>query len=708
MKLLVEKLKNYRLLLTVIILSHIVQAFSLLMLPTYTSSMVDTGIQNYGFEYASPIRVPADSYGLIKLFMTDDQAGVFNEAYRLEDDKFILDEKILKDSDAMEALDQDLTLAMAGYGEYLQMDQAGQDQVLAKLESGQTLAEAMPVMDRYTPDLLAALAKQASIEEYAKAGGSVQDIQRSFLFSTGAKMVGIALLAFLAAATAHFTASQVGTMVGRNLREDLFEKIINFSNQEQAKFSTASLITRTTNDVQQASFTLIMFLRAALMTPITAVGGVVMLIRSQSQMAWIAGSGVLGLFILVGLLFKLVLPAMKRIPAELDQMNLVAREALTGVQVIRAFGRQDFEEERFDQANLKLTKTYLFLDRTMGLLSPAMVFVADIMGVLIVWFAADLMGSGQMMVGQMMSFTAYTMRIFFSFLLVSMMATMLPRSLVSLKRIEEVMETEPSIIDPENPVKIDQPRGLVEFENVSFKFHDADACMLENVNFVAEPGKTTAIIGSTGSGKSTVLNLILRFIDATSGRVLIDGVDVRDMAQKDLRGIIGYVPQKGMLFSGTVASNIGYGVDDLAYEDMEKAAEIAHAKDFVEERDKGYGARIAQEGSNVSGGQKQRLSIARAIAKKPKIFLFDDSFSALDYRTDKSLRAALKENIRDASIIIVAQRISTILDADNIIVLNEGRIDAMGRHEDLMKSSKIYQEIASSQLSKEELEGEVG
>lgn len=708
MKLLVEKLKNYRLLLTVIILSHIVQAFSLLMLPTYTSSMVDTGIQNYGFEYASPIRVPADSYGLIKLFMTDDQAGVFNEAYRLEDDKFILDEKILKDSDAMEALDQDLTLAMAGYGEYLQMDQAGQDQVLAKLESGQTLAEAMPVMDRYTPDLLAALAKQASIEEYAKAGGSVQDIQRSFLFSTGAKMVGIALLAFLAAATAHFTASQVGTMVGRNLREDLFEKIINFSNQEQAKFSTASLITRTTNDVQQASFTLIMFLRAALMTPITAVGGVVMLIRSQSQMAWIAGSGVLGLFILVGLLFKLVLPAMKRIPAELDQMNLVAREALTGVQVIRAFGRQDFEEERFDQANLKLTKTYLFLDRTMGLLSPAMVFVADIMGVLIVWFAADLMGSGQMMVGQMMSFTAYTMRIFFSFLLVSMMATMLPRSLVSLKRIEEVMETEPSIIDPENPVKIDQPRGLVEFENVSFKFHDADACMLENINFVAEPGKTTAIIGSTGSGKSTVLNLILRFIDATSGRVLIDGVDVRDMAQKDLRGIIGYVPQKGVLFSGTVASNIGYGVDDLAYEDMEKAAEIAHAKDFVEERDKGYGARIAQEGSNVSGGQKQRLSIARAIAKKPKIFLFDDSFSALDYRTDKSLRAALKENIRDASIIIVAQRISTILDADNIIVLNEGRIDAMGRHEDLMKSSKIYQEIASSQLSKEELEGEVG
>lgn len=707
MKLLADRLKKYWPYLLIIILAHIIQSAALLVLPGYTSRMVDTGIQNSGFEYVSPIEIREDSLDSLSHFMTKEEEDTFYKSYDLIGGNFILKDEFTSSKEKRSELDKELSLAMASYSEFSKLEKDKQDEVLSILNSNtdteKARLEAMPALKNYPEEFITTLGIQASIKEYEKAGNKPFEVQKSFLFTTGGKMIAISLLAFLGAAIAHFISAQVGTFFGRNLRDEVFEKIINFSNQEQSKFSTASLITRTTNDIQQVIFVLTIFLRVALLTPIISIGGVILIIKSQPQMAWITGAGVLSLFVLVALLFKIVLPAMKRVPKQLDDVNLIARENLTGVQVIRAFGRQSHEEARFDEANLVLTKNYIFQDRTMAILAPLMIFVADIIGCSIIWIAGKNMAIGEMQVGQMMSFTAYTMRIFFSFLNISMLATMLPRSLVSLKRVEEVINTDNSILDKENPIVLEDPHGLVEFDNVSFKFHDADEAMLKDISFKANPGETTAIIGSTGSGKSTVLNLILRFIDVSEGKVSIDGVDIRDLKQEDLRRMVGFVPQKGVLFSGTIRSNIAYGLDELSDEDMEEAAKIAHADDFINSKDNGYDAKISQEGSNVSGGQKQRLSIARALAKKPKILLFDDSFSALDYKTDKSLRKALKEKVKDTTVIIVAQRISTILDADKIIVLNEGEIESMGTHQELMKSSKIYQEIAKSQLSEEEL-----
>ena len=707
MKLLANKLKKYWPYLLIIIFAHVIQSAALLTLPSYTSRMVDTGIQNSGFEYVSPLEIREDRFELLSQFMTEAEKETFSESYNLIGGNFLLKDEFVESKEKRIELDEKLSLPMASYSEFSKLDKDKQDEVIKVLKSNPDIEnarlDAMPVLKNYPKEFIETLGIQASIKEFEEAGNETFDIQKSFLFTTGGKMILISLLAFIGAGIAHFTSAQLGTLLGRNLRDEVFEKVINFSNQEQSKFSTASLITRTTNDIQQITFVLTIFLRVALLTPIISIGGVVLILKSQPKMAWITGLGVLSLFILVGVLFMIVLPAMKRVPKQLDDVNLIARENLTGVQVIRAFGRQPHEESRFDKANMTLTKNYIFQDRTMAILAPLMIFVADIIGCSIIWIAGHNMAAGEMQVGQMMSFTAYTMRIFFSFLNISMLATMLPRSLVSLKRVEEVINTQNSISDKKDPVVLENPKGIVEFDDVSFKFYDADEAMLKDINFVAKPGETTAIIGSTGSGKSTVLNLILRFIDVSQGKITIDGVDIRDLRQEDLRRMIGYVPQKGILFSGTIESNIAYGLDSISEEDMKKAAEIAHADEFIASKDNGYDSKIAQEGSNVSDGQKQRLSIARALAKKPKILLFDDSFSALDYKTDKSLRNALKEKITDTTVIIVAQRISTIIDADNIIVLDEGEIEAMGTHKELMKYSKIYQEIARSQLSEKEL-----
>lgn len=709
MNILKDKLKPYWKELLFIIILHIITAVGSIMLPSFTSKMVDTGIQNQGFEYGIPIKISTEDMVRLEGLMNPEDRPILEEAYDSFGDTLIVKNEVLRDKKETKVLEDKTIFAMAAYKDLERLDPESQEEVLTRVEASERPTEEilklMPELKDYPKEFLINLAISTSITAYENTGSEPYEIQRAFLLKNGGAMLLVAIIAFLSAAAAHFVSAHLGTGMGRDLRRDIFKKVLNFSNNELSQFSTASLITRTTNDVQQITLVFTMFLRAALVTPILAVVGIVMIMRIRPDMAWVMWVGIGGLFLTIVLLFVIVVPAMKKIPENLDNLNLVTRENLTGVQVIRAFGRQFYEERRFDKANAKTRDNYLFIDRWMSLITPVMLFIADIMGALIIWISAKKIAGGTMQVGQMISFTAYSMRMFFSFLNVAMMSTMLPRSLVCLKRIKEVLETENSIKDPEKPKVLEDPKGLVEFKDVSFYFQDADEPVLEDLNFTARPGETTAIIGATGSGKSSILNLIMRFVDANEGSVTIDGVDIRDMRQKDLRKIIGYVPQKGVLFSGNIRSNIGYGVQDLDDETMVQSAQIAHAEDFINEKKNGYRARIAQGGSNVSGGQKQRLSIARAIAKKPKIYLFDDSFSALDYKTDRSLRHALKENVKDATVIIVAQRVSTILDANTIIVLDEGRIEAMGTHQELLEKSEIYREIASSQLSEKELKG---
>ena len=709
MKILKDKLKPYWKELIFIIILHIITAVGSIMLPSFTSKMVDTGIQNQGFEYGLPIKIKTEGLEKLESLMNPEDRKDLIDSYEAYGDILIIKDEVLRDKKEAKDLEEKTIYAMAAYKDLERLDPKVQDEIMTKVRASnrptEEILNLMPELKDYPKEFLRNLAVASSINAYENTGSEPYEIQKAFLLKNGVAMLLIAVIAFISAATAHYVSAHVGTAMGRDLRRDVFNKVINFSNNELSQFSTASLITRTTNDVQQITLVFTMFLRAALITPIVAIVGLVMILRIRPDMAWVMGVGIGGLFLAIALLFVIVVPAMKKIPENLDNLNLVTRENLTGVQVIRAFGRQFYEERRFDKANARTRDNYLFIDRWMNLITPVMIFIADIMGALIIWIGAKKIAGGTMQVGQMISFTAYSMRIFFSFLNVAMMSTMLPRSLVCLKRIKEVLETENSIKDAKNPRVLEEPKGLVEFNDVSFYFQDADEPVLEDLNFTARPGETTAIIGATGSGKSSILNLIMRFVDANEGSVTIDGVDIKDLRQKDLREMIGYVPQKGVLFSGNIRSNIGYGTKDLDEETMVKSAQTAHAEDFINEKKNKYRARIAQGGSNVSGGQKQRLSIARAIAKDPKIYLFDDSFSALDYKTDSSLRKALKENVKDATVIIVAQRVSTILDANTIIVLDEGRIESMGTHQELLEKSEIYREIASSQLSEEELKG---
>ena len=540
--------------------------------------------------------------------------------------------------------------------------------------------------------------------EYQAIGMDTDRMQTRYIFVEGAKMLLLALVSMAAAVAVGFIASRIAAGYGRDLRGGVVRKVLTFSNAEMDQFSTASLITRSTNDIQQIQLMLVMLIRIVFYAPIMGVGGVVKVVGTNSSMTWILALAVVVIMLVVAILFAFVMPKFRKLQDLIDRLNRVTREILTGLPVIRAFSTQKHEEKRFDGANRDLMKTQLFVNRVMSLMMPLMMLLMNGVTLLIVYNGAYGIDSGEMQVGDMMAFIQYAMQIIMSFLMICSLSVMLPRAVVSLKRINEVLGTQPEIRDPQTAEPFDErKRGYVEFKNVSFRYPEADEDVLTDISFVAEPGKTTAFIGSTGSGKSTLINLIPRFYDATEGAVLVDGQDVRNVSQHDLRARIGYVPQKGVLFSGTIESNIKYGRRDATDEQMKQAASIAQATEFIDAKPTGYATEIAEGGTNVSGGQKQRLSIARAIAVDPEIYIFDDSFSALDFKTDSVLRQALKEKTDGKTVLIVAQRISTILDADQIIVLDEGKVAGRGTHRELMENCEIYQQIALSQLSKEEL-----
>ena len=540
---------------------------------------------------------------------------------------------------------------------------------------------------------------------YTNAGVDLDDLQMSYIFTTGLKMLGLAAVSMASGITIMMLSSRVGAKMAKTLREKIFNKVLKFSTKELREFSTASLITRSTNDVQQIQQLLAMLFRTVVYAPIIGIGGIIkVMTESDSSMAWIIGLAVIVILTVVATLFAVAMPKFKKLQSLIDKLNGVAREILTGKSVIRAFNTEEREEKRFDKANVDLMKANIFVNRTMSIMMPALMLIMNGVSILIIWVGGHNVDQGVMQVGDMLAFIQYSMQIVMSFLMISIISIMLPRASVSANRIVEVIETEPSIKDKETTKKLNpEKRGLVEFKNVSFRYPDADSEILEDINFTCEPGKTTAIIGSTGSGKSTVVNLIPRFYDVTGGELLVDGVNVKDLSQKDLRDAIGFVPQKGVLFSGTIESNIKYSNENMSDEKMVEAAEIAQATEFIEGKPDKYKSEIAQGGSNVSGGQKQRLSIARAVAKDPEIFIFDDSFSALDFKTDAQLREALAKRTKNKTNIIVAQRISTILNADKIIVLEDGKIVGQGTHEELIKNNETYRQIALSQLSEEEL-----
>ncbi|GAA3640873.1 ABC transporter ATP-binding protein [Asaccharospora irregularis] len=543
--------------------------------------------------------------------------------------------------------------------------------------------------------------------EYENIGINTEKVQNNYILITGIKMIAITLLSVLAAIMVGFLASRVAASVGKNLRSGVFRKVMSFSNEELEKFSIASLITRSTNDIQQVQMLLVMLLRIVFYAPILGIGGVFKVLKTNTSMSWIIGVALVAILILISILFAVVMPRFKIVQKLVDKLNLVSREILTGIPVIRAFSTEKYEEQRFDKANKDLTKLNTFVNRVMACMMPSMMLVMNLIGVLIVWRGAYSIDAGNMQVGDMMAFIQYTMQIIMSFLMISMVSVMLPRASVSLGRIDEILSTDLSITDPIDEKNMDlDKKGLVEFKNVSFKYPNAEEEVLKNISFTAKPGETTAFIGSTGSGKSTLVNLIPRFFDVTEGEILVDGVDVREISQSDLRDKIGYVPQKGVLFSGTIESNLRYAKEDATDEELKKAISIAQATEFVESKPEGIETEISQGGTNVSGGQKQRLSIARAIVKNPEIYIFDDSFSALDFKTDAKLRKALKSETSGSTVLIVAQRISTILNAEQIIVLDEGEIVGVGSHENLLKNCEVYKQIALSQLSKEELADE--
>ena len=710
---LIRYLKQVKWPILAIMLLLVVQAWCDLSLPQYTSDIVDIGIQQGGIEHAAPDQIRDETMENLKLFMKEDEWNKVEAAYTLgEDGIWYLDsvnEKTLEELDGVFGMPMLMLSAMEAQG----MDAAT---LQAMLTSGQMTLEQLEAMadqamEKYGSQSDMIVEQKALLfvkEEYAAMGLDLDQIQMNYLLSTGGKMLGIALLMAVAAILVGLLASRTAAQLGMSLRGDVFKTVMSFSNTEIDKFSTASLITRTTNDIQQVQMVVVLMLRIVIYAPILGIGGIIKVATTHTGMEWIIAVAVGSALVLVALLMSLALPKFKRMQTLVDKMNLVSREILTGLPVIRAFSREKHEEKRFDLANLDLKKTQLFTNRVMTFMMPMMMLLMNGVSILIVWNGGHGIDAGTMQVGDMIAFITYTMQIVMSFLMIAMIAIFLPRASVAAGRIDEVLQTKPVIRD-KRKVKDntkEQWQGVVAFEDVSFRYPDAGADVLEHITFTAKPGQTTAIIGSTGSGKSTLLNLIPRFFDVSYGRITMDGVDIRDLSQHKLHELLGYVPQKGVLFSGDIESNLKFGGADITDQAMEEAAEIAQAKEFIDSKPDGYQTPIAQGGTNVSGGQKQRLSIARAIAKNPRVFLFDDSFSALDYKTDVILRRALNEKVKDATVIIVAQRISTILHADQIVVLDEGKIAGIGTHEELMKNCPTYQEIARSQLSAAELGGE--
>ena len=704
----------------------VVQAYCDLSLPDYTSKIVDTGIQQGGIESPVPDTVRDTTLQALELLMTEDDAALADAAYGDPDADGV---RMLNSDANTAALESafttpDIVLYMAAAQnaataagttdtvtptsydldavatQFAAMAQAPGAREMLQAQ----LADAAASLDDSVADSLSSQAMLLVALEY-DAQGIAHDVQMSYLLRTGGQMLALTLLMVAVAIAVGFIASRVSAAIGRDLRRDVFKTVVGYSNAEIEKFSTASLITRTTNDIQQVQFTCVILLRMVAYAPILGIGGILHVASGNTGLEWIIFVAVAALLVLITVLMNVAMPKFKQMQTLVDRLNLVSREILTGIMPIRAFSREKFEEERFDKANTDLMKTQLFTNRTMVAMMPFMTLIMNGTSLLIVWFGGKAMDLGNMQVGEMIAFITYTMQIVTSFLMLSMVAVMLPRAGVAADRIDEVIKTPAAIHDPAAPKALPEggTKGVVAFNDVSFRYPGSDEDALEHISFTAKPGQTTAIIGSTGCGKSTLLNLIPRFYDVSEGSVMIDGVDVRDMSQAQLHDQLGYVPQKGVLFSGTIDSNLKFGGDHITDADVRRAAEIAQATEFISAKPEGYNAPIAQGGSNVSGGQKQRLSIARAIAKHPQIYLFDDSFSALDYKTDVALRRALKAQTDNATVIIVAQRISTVLHANQILVLDEGRIVGKGTHAQLMESCPEYQEIARSQLSQKEL-----
>lgn len=692
-----------------IILLLFVQAICDLSLPNYTSNLIDVGIQNSGVEFATPAVLRAQEYASMQLFMTQEEKSLWEASYQQGEDGNYR----LKDTsrDTLQNLDDNFTTPIAIHYMLTQMDDetkakmqkqmAGADTSAVSMESVRAKIEEQ--LQTMGDSMLHSSAVAYTKSEYEAVGEDLGAIQSKYLWKTGGMMLGMSLLMAASAVLVGLLASRVGAGVGRDLREKVFNRVVSFSNAEVNRFSTASLITRSTNDIQQIQMVSTMLLRMIFYAPILAIGGIIMVLRTGANMEWIIVVAVLAILCLVGVLMAVAMPKFKLMQTLVDKVNLVAREILTGLSVIRAFGREELEEKRFDDANRQLTKTMLFTNRAMTFMMPVMMLIMNAVSVLIVWVSANRIDAGTLQVGTMTAFITYTMQIVMSFLMICMVSIMLPRAAVAAERIDEVVRTEPTIEDLPDSKTLENARGVVEFDHVSFKYPGAQDDSLSDITFTARPGETTAIIGSTGSGKSTLVHLIPRFYDVTDGCIRVDSTDIRRLSQHSLRAQIGFVPQKGVLFSGTIASNICYGEDTIDEAGMKEAAKIAQATEFIEEKHDGYESPIAQGGSNVSGGQKQRLSIARAIAKDPKIYIFDDSFSALDFKTDTALRRALGPKVKDATVFIVAQRISTILYADQILVLDEGRLVGKGTHSQLMQCCEEYQQIARSQLSEEEL-----
>ena len=678
-----------------------VQAYSDLALPEYTSQIVDTGIQQKGIPDAVPEKIRETTLNGLTMLMEPDDADQVTAAYTEAEDG-ICELKDIRDEER-EELNDSLGLAMMVSmtlsSEGIDISQVPQEQIQMMLEQADEQKE--QISDSIVTQMAVTFVQQ----EYAAMGEDLDQIQMNYLIRSGLQMLGLALISMLAAVLVTFLASRVAALLGHDLRNMVYRKVISFSSAEMNHFSTASLITRSTNDIQQVQMLMTMVFRIVLYAPIIGIGGITKVLETESGMTWILAVAVAALAVLIVTLLVVAMPRFRKLQTLIDRLNLITREILTGLSVIRAFSTEKHEEERFEEANHRLMKTNLFVNRCMTFMMPLMMLIMNGISVLIVYVGAHHIDEGALQVGDMMAFIQYTMQIIMAFLMISMLSVMLPRASVSAKRITEILETEVSIQEPEQPKKPSGDRkGEVEFSHVSFRYPGAEEEVLHDITFTAKKGETVAFIGSTGSGKSTLVNLIPRFFDVSEGSICIDGVDIREMDIKNLRSRLGYVPQKGVLFSGTIESNLRFGAGEASMEELNKAADIAQASEFIAAKDDGMQSPIAQGGPNVSGGQKQRLSIARAVAKRPEIYIFDDSFSALDYKTDAALRQALKKETSEATTLIVAQRISTILHADKIMVLDNGNVVGSGTHKELLESCEVYQQIAKSQLSKEELE----
>mgnify|MGYP006069714739 CR=1 FL=1 len=712
-----------------------VQALCDLELPSYTSDIINNGIQQGGIDRGLPEVLTVDMFDAIVRISDEDPAIMASydlyvtenlsskELERLEESYPLITEEnlyLLKDltEEEKDIVEEKIKMPLIITTMLYSNNESLKELLHLEIPEGSTLLDIVLMMDDNTFDMIitsienslstldASILDQYAISSvntiYNGIGMNMDDYQMSYIIEKGLMMLGIAGAGMIIAIIVGFLVARLAAKIGYVLRSKVVRKIMSFSSKEFKEFGASSLITRSTNDIEQIKMFFIMLLRIVVFAPIMGIGAFIKV--SDNPLNWIIGIALIIIFILIGILFALAMPKFKSMQKLIDKMNLVSREIITGMPVIRTFGTEKYEEERFDKANVKLTKTNLFVNRLMGIMMPSMMLVMNIISILIVWYGAKQIDIGTLQVGTLLAFITYTMQIIMSFLMISLVSVMMPRALVSLKRIKEILKKEVSIVEPENPVEFkENEKGVIEFKDVSFKYPDADEAMLKNISFKATPGTTTAFIGSTGSGKSTLINLIPRFFDATSGEIYVDGVNIKDASVVELRNRIGYVPQKGMLFSGTIKSNLMLGNENLTESEMLDAARVSQSLEFINTKKDKFDSVISQGGTNVSGGQKQRLSIARAIAKNPEIYIFDDSFSALDFKTDAALRKALFKHAKDATVLIVAQRISTIMNADNIIVLNEGEVVGSGTHKELLKTCKIYKEIALSQLKEEEL-----